>query len=75
MIQYGLMLLNGDGIPVDKKIGMNYIKKAVDLESTDALYIYASMLENGREIKCNKKSAAEYYKKAEDKRNPDAAFS
>ena len=47
MLQYGLMLDEGDGVEVDKKEALRYIKMAADQENTIALHKYNDMLAKG----------------------------
>ena len=72
MYRYGLMLLNGTGIDVNKEEAAKYLKKSADENVIVAMHQYGLMLFDGNGIEVNKEEAAKYFKKAADLGNVDS---
>lgn len=47
MLNYALMLSNGEGVKMDKKEASKYYKRAADNEQINSMYNYATMLRTG----------------------------
>jgi TPR repeat protein len=45
--RYGVLLFNGDGIPIDKSLAAHYYKLAADQGLADAQFNYGCSLFNG----------------------------
>lgn len=67
---YANMLLEGDGVPADKKDAAKLFKIASDRGMNDASFQYSMiMYEEG-----NKEEAAQYFKKTADRGHPIASY-
>ena len=64
MNTYRLMLMRGDGIPVDMEKSIYYIKMAANKGSVNAINNYGLMLSWGNGIQMNIKEADRYYNMA-----------
>lgn len=61
MLSYGKMLFEGDGIPADVEIGIDYIKKAAENGEVDAMYFYGNILSKGINVAINKEESIHYF--------------
>ncbi|KAK8876526.1 hypothetical protein M9Y10_006742 [Tritrichomonas musculus] len=73
MCKCGLMLLDGDGIPVNNEEGFKYIKMAVKEQYPQALFIYAKIYEKGELVEKDMDVTLKYLKMAADLGYPAAA--
>ena len=72
MLNYAIMLNNGDGVPVNKSEAIKYFKMSIEKGNDDAMLNYAIMLNNGDGVPVNKSEAIKYYKMSADKGNKKA---
>ena len=69
MYTIGLLLLEGDGIEMNKQEASHYFKLAADKGHVDSMYKYAKMNEEGDGIPKNLDEAAKYFIKVYKCRN------
>lgn len=69
MTNYGIALIDGDGVPQNKQEGFNYLKMAIQKGNTNAMVRYADHLIKGDGVSKNLLEANRYYKIAADKGN------
>lgn len=66
VVNYANMLLNGDGIQMDKREAANYFRFAADKKNVDACCTLGKMLFKGDGIKVNMEDAFKYFSTAID---------
>lgn len=66
MYEYGMMLMEGNGIPMNKKEAIKYIIKASELNCSEAIIQYGLMLIDGKEFPENTEKVIKCFKKAAD---------
>lgn len=72
MFKVGKILLHGDdGIPVNKREAVKYIRMAVQMDHIEAIELYSEMLKTGDGVLQDEEEAKRYANKAETLRNPD----
>lgn len=62
--QYGVLLLNGDGVPKNPVDGAKYVRLAADSGSLKAQRLYSQLALHGEGVTENKKASAHYLKLA-----------
>lgn len=69
---YGLMLLNGDGIEQDPEQALDYLKKAADKGHPTAQYTYGALLMKGEICERDPEQGLAYITVAEEQGEPQA---
>lgn len=67
MYFYGIFLLTGEGLDLNKKEAAVYLKKSADNGNIHAMCRYGVMLSKGDGIKMDKTEAAKYFQMANDR--------
>ena len=71
---YGMMLMEGKGVPMDKKAGANYVLRAAEKDFPGAMYYIANCYMEGDGVVRNAEQAVKWYKAAAAKGLPTAQF-
>jgi TPR repeat protein len=71
---YGFMLVEGSGIPINKSLAAHYYKLSADQGDAQGQLTYGVMLNSGSGIPMNKSLAARYFKLSADQGNTHAQY-
>lgn len=71
---YGQLLMEGKGVPMDKKEGFNYALRAAEKDQPVAMYYVGNCYMKGEGVVCNAAQAVKWYKESAAKGNPNAQF-
>lgn len=69
---YALILIRGDGVEINVKEGLKYLKMAADNGNAQSMLLYGKKLFKGKGVKADQKEAIRYFKKAADEGSKEA---
>jgi hypothetical protein len=73
-VNHGLILVQGDGIAVNKSLAVHYLEMSANQGQTHAQIVLGQMLFRGDGIEVNKSRAARYFKMSADQGNRDPQY-